>query len=271
MTTAKKKLLIVLAALVVAGGVVGGGLYLAYPVQVSTIAGLSRNFIITLGSPAGKVRTESNPAYQNPVPAASLQTTEPASNPAATDWPSYNRTAMSQRYSPVNEINTTNVGRLKVLCTYDLHELAAFESGLIMVDNALIGTTEFDIFSLDPATCAVNWRTHEDYPPSLLPSNRGAAYMDGMLYRGTQDGRVLAYDFKTGKRLWADDDCGYQVGRVGALGSDRRGWPRLCGQFGRRLQGRQGTHVRPRWEDRARSSGSFILCRRPKAMRRVDR
>src|SRR5262249_39820814 len=31
---------------------------------------------------------------------------------------------------------------------------------------------------------------------------RGAAYLDGMLYRGTEDGRVLAYDFKTGKRVW---------------------------------------------------------------------
>jgi hypothetical protein len=27
-------------------------------------------------------------------------------------------------------------------------------SGLIVLDNALIGTTEFDIFSLNPATCA---------------------------------------------------------------------------------------------------------------------
>ncbi len=54
----------------------------------------------------------------------------------------------------------------------------------------------------NPATCAVNWRTHEDYPPALLPANRGAAYLDGMLFRGTQDGRVLAYDFKTGKRIW---------------------------------------------------------------------
>jgi alcohol dehydrogenase (cytochrome c) len=88
------------------------------------------------------------------------------------------------------------------LCTYDVGQFAAFESGLIMVDNALIGTTEFDIFSLDPATCAENWRTHEDYPPSLLPANRGAAYMDGTLFRGTQDGRVLAYDFKTGRRMW---------------------------------------------------------------------
>ena len=71
-----------------------------------------------------------------------------------------------------------------------------------MVDNALIGTTVFDIFSIDPATCAENWRTHEDYPRSILPANRGAAYWDGMLFRGTQDGRVLAYDFKTGKRIW---------------------------------------------------------------------
>ena len=26
--------------------------------------------------------------------------------------------------------------------------------------------------------------------------------MDGLLFRGTEDGRVLAYDFKTGKRVW---------------------------------------------------------------------
>jgi alcohol dehydrogenase (cytochrome c) len=72
-------------------------------------------------------------------------------------------------------IDTKNVGELKVLCTYDVKEFAAFETGLIMVDNALIGTTEFDIFSLNPATCAENWRTHEDYPPAVLPANRGAA------------------------------------------------------------------------------------------------
>jgi outer membrane protein assembly factor BamB len=35
-----------------------------------------------------------------------------------------------------------------------------------------------------------------------LPLNRGAAYLDGLLFRGTEDGRVLAYDFKTGKRVW---------------------------------------------------------------------
>jgi alcohol dehydrogenase (cytochrome c) len=80
--------------------------------------------------------------------------------------------------------------------------------------NALIGTTEFDIFSLDPATCVENWRTHEDYPPALLPANRGAAYTDGMLFRGSQDGRVLAYDFKTRKRLWATTIANPKLGET---------------------------------------------------------
>ena len=142
-----------------------------------------------------------NAAYKS-VAAVAPSTAPPSPSGTAADWPSYNRTLTSERYSQLSEINTENVGKLKVLCTYDVDEYTAFESGLIMVENALIGTTEFDIFSLDPATCAENWRTHEDYPPSLLPANRGAAYLDGMLFRGTQDGRVLAYDFKTGKRLW---------------------------------------------------------------------
>ncbi len=142
-----------------------------------------------------------NAAYKS-VAAVAPSTAAPSPSGTAADWPSYNRTVTSERYSQLSEINTKNAGKLKVLCTYDVDDYTAFESGLIMVDNALIGTTEFDIFSLDPATCAENWRTHEDYPPALLPSNRGAAYLDGMLFRGTQDGRVLAYDFKTGKRLW---------------------------------------------------------------------
>jgi alcohol dehydrogenase (cytochrome c) len=91
---------------------------------------------------------------------------------------------------------------LKVLCTYDTKEYTNFESGLIMVNGALIGTTEFDIFSIDPTTCAENWRRREDVRPGFYSTNRGAAYLDGALYRGYQDGRVIAYDFKTGEQLW---------------------------------------------------------------------
>jgi len=162
------------------------------------------NYLKSLSTPPGTVNTETNSAYTGrPAAAPSSAPADPAwPNAAAGEWPSYNRTPSSQRYSPLDQINTKNVGQLKILCTYDVHEFAAFESGLIMVNGALIGTTEFDIFSLNPATCAENWRTHLDYPGALLPANRGAAYMDGMLFRGTQDARVLAFDFKTGKQVW---------------------------------------------------------------------
>ena len=198
-----RKLIIIAVVLGVIGAAAGGALYYVYPVQVSIFVALTRNYVLSLFAPPGTATTELNAAYKD-AGAAAPSLPAGASSPSVTagDWPSYNRTLASERHSPLDQINTRNVGKLKVLCTYDVGELAAFESGLIVVENALIGTTEFDIFSLNPATCAENWRTHEVYPPSLSPTNRGAAYMDGMLFRGTQDGRVLAYDFKTGKRLW---------------------------------------------------------------------
>ena len=122
--------------------------------------------------------------------------------PDSASWSSYNKTLTSERYSPLSEINKTNVKGLKLLCSYDTQVHESFETGPLMVDGALIGTTTQDIFSIDPSNCKENWRTHEDFRPAKLPANRGAAYLDGRLFRGTLDGRVLAYDFRTGKRLW---------------------------------------------------------------------
>jgi alcohol dehydrogenase (cytochrome c) len=200
----EKKPFIIVGALVVAGLVVAGVLFRTFPVQMTTYGGIGHNYLKTLSTPAGTVMAETNPAYKTPVPVAggSSPTDSVWPNAPVGDWPSYNRTPSSQRFSPLAQINTKNVGNLKVLCTYDLGIFTSFESGLIMVDNALIGSAEFDIFSINPATCAENWRTHLDYPGALLPSNRGAAYMDDMLFRGTQDGLVRAFDFKTGRQVW---------------------------------------------------------------------
>jgi alcohol dehydrogenase (cytochrome c) len=181
-------------------GVMGGGITssLADEARVEVSIGELRGAALSLFAPAGAVATETNPNYQGGVAPASAA----PSSLSASDWPSYNKTLTSERFSELSQINTKNVAKLKVLCTYDTWRLTSFETGPIMVEGALIGTTEFDIFSIDPSTCAENWRTHEEYPAYILPTNRGAAYLDGRLFRGTQDGRVLAYDFKSGKRLW---------------------------------------------------------------------
>ena len=194
----KRKLLIATSVLVLIGAICIALLYVFWNQAVPIVA-MGINYIRYRSAPAGTLVTESNPSFA----ANAVAPPAPPPQPSA-DWPSYNKTLTSYRFANLEQINAQNVSRLKVLCTYDTHQYTGFTSGLIEVNGALIGTTEYDIFSLDPATCRENWRTHENYQPATLQGvNRGAAYMAGLLFRGTQDGRVLAYDFRTGKRLWA--------------------------------------------------------------------
>src|SRR6202166_1595988 len=179
-------------AVLAAGAVAGRILYRVYPVQVSLFAALTRNYVRSWGAPPGATTTEANAPYKSaaaPAPSAARMV-----DPTGDDWPTYNRTLTSERYAPLAEINAKTVRNLKILCTYDTKQYTSFEPGLIMVNGALIGTTLTDIFSINPATCEENWRTREDLPASILSAMRGAAYLDGKLFRGSQDGRVLAYD-----------------------------------------------------------------------------
>jgi alcohol dehydrogenase (cytochrome c) len=170
-----------------------------------TMLGVAINSMRSAANPAGRLTVELNKspavaAFGTPdTLLAAGRDTEPSDSG---NWPSFNRTLTSGRFSPLHAINVRTVRDLKVLCSYDTLLRESFETGPLMIDGALIGTTALDIFSIDPTNCRENWRTHEDYKIHTLGLNRGAAYLDGRLFRGTMDGRVLAYDFKTGKRLW---------------------------------------------------------------------
>jgi alcohol dehydrogenase (cytochrome c) len=131
---------------------------------------------------------------------AALAVTLGAQTP--TDWPTYNRTLGSDRYVPFDQINRSNVARLKVLCTYDLNVDVSFQTGPIVIGRTLYGTTDKEIFAIDAETCQQKWRVREEGPSLGLRVNRGAAYLDGKLFRGTDEGNVLAYDAATGKKLW---------------------------------------------------------------------
>ena len=147
----------------------------------------------------GAIITEQAPS--SPVTVAGPAVSEAT---ARADWPSYNKVLTSERFSGLTEINDTNVQNLHVVCTYETGQHVSFQSGLLMVKGLIIGTTEKDIFAIDANTCLEKWRTHEDYESvSPLGVNRGAAYLDDRVFRGTQDGRVLAYSATTGHRVWS--------------------------------------------------------------------
>ena len=133
---------------------------------------------------------------------ASIVTTRAADSPV-TDWPSYNRTLTSERYAPFDQINRTNVSRLKQLCIYDLNVESSFQTGPIVIGRTLYATTDKEILAIDAETCQQKWRVREEGPSLALRVNRGAAYLDRRLFRGTGEGNVLAYDAETGKKLWS--------------------------------------------------------------------
>ena len=119
------------------------------------------------------------------------------------DWRSYNRSLTSERFSPLSQITGENVGTLREVCSYDTGLTTSFQTGPIAVAGTLYFTTEFDTFAIDAATCAERWRTTLDYERAgPLRVNRGAAYLDGKLFRGLQDGRLIALDAETGDLLW---------------------------------------------------------------------
>lgn len=156
---------------------------------------------------------------------------------ASVDWPSYNRTLTSERFSPLKSIDTGNVSKLAVACTYDTGQTTAFESGLVQINGALFATTEHDTFSLDPNNCKLNWRAHEDFPNSFLGAQRGVAVADGRVFRGAANGHVYAYDEKSGKQLWSTAIADFSKGEtvpaspitwqglvfIGNAGGDNRG------------------------------------------------
>jgi alcohol dehydrogenase (cytochrome c) len=119
------------------------------------------------------------------------------------DWPSYNRTLAGDRYSPLAEINAGNVARLRVVCSYALPEVTSLQTGPIVVAGTMYFTTDTISYAIDANTCAEKWKTprHSETPSGLLV-NRGFAYADGRLFRGTSDVHVLALDAADGRVIW---------------------------------------------------------------------
>lgn len=119
------------------------------------------------------------------------------------NWTTYNRTLAGDRFSPLAEIDRTNVAQLKSICTYTLPEVTSLQTGPIVIGGTMYFTTDTISYAVDAGTCAEKWKVvrHSD-TPSGLGVNRGFAYHAGRLYRGTSDAHVIALDTTDGKTLW---------------------------------------------------------------------
>lgn len=123
---------------------------------------------------------------------------------SARNWPSYNRTLAGDRFSPLKEINQDNVAELTRKCEYALPEPTSFQTGPLAIDGILYFTSPGGSFAIDAATCQERWRVTHTVPTGegVISANRGFAYLEGKLFRGTMEGHVLALSADDGRTLW---------------------------------------------------------------------
>lgn len=126
-----------------------------------------------------------------------------AEHVAPGDWPSFGRTVAGDRYSPLAQIDRGNVARLRQVCSYVLPEVAALQTGPLVVGGTMYFTTDTVSYAIDGASCREIWRVarHSAQRNPLLV-HRGFAWLDGVLFRGTTDGHVLALASADGRVLW---------------------------------------------------------------------
>ncbi len=126
------------------------------------------------------------------------------------NWMTYGRTYNEQRFSPLNQINDKNAGKLGLAWYYDLDTRRGQEATPIVVDGVMYVSTAWSkVKALDARTGALIWA----YDPKVDGSwaakaccdvvNRGVAVWKGKVYVGTLDGRLVALDAKTGDVVWS--------------------------------------------------------------------
>ncbi len=126
------------------------------------------------------------------------------------DWPQYHRTGAAWRYSPLDQINQSNVKNLKVAWIAQPGDISkGLQATPIEVDGVLYYIGPYNrVFALDGATGQIIWQ----YQPKLDPisdqsfysaTSRGITVGRGKVFIGSLDGRFIALDQKTGKELWS--------------------------------------------------------------------
>jgi quinohemoprotein ethanol dehydrogenase len=127
------------------------------------------------------------------------------------DWLSYGRTLSETRFSPLKQIDTSNVNRLGLSWTYALGAGGGNQEGTPLVWNDTIyGITNWSIvFALDARTGKELWRwdpevNQQAVRPKICCGivNRGLAIYDGKIFAPVIDGRLEALNAFTGKVIW---------------------------------------------------------------------
>lgn len=125
-------------------------------------------------------------------------------------WMTVGRDYGEQRFSPLTQINTENVGELSLAWYADIDTSRMQEATPVVVDGAMYVSTAWShVKAYDVRTGRPLWA----YDPAVDPAkgvdaccdvvNRGVAVWEGKVFVGTIDGRLIALDSRTGEEVWS--------------------------------------------------------------------
>ncbi|MDR2216613.1 MAG: PQQ-dependent dehydrogenase, methanol/ethanol family [Nevskiaceae bacterium] len=125
-------------------------------------------------------------------------------------WMSHSRTYDEQYFSPLNQINDTNIADLGLAWFVDLPTNQNIETTPLMIDGVVYITLPWSkVMALDAKTGKQLWL----YDPKVAGAwniniccgvdNRGVAAWNGRIIFGTLDGRLISLDAKTGEPVWS--------------------------------------------------------------------
>jgi len=112
------------------------------------------------------------------------------------DWPAFEADAGATHYSPLTQINRTNVKDVEQAWTYDLGAMAVSCEPLVLADRLIIVGKDKAIVALDPGNGQEIWRT---------ASNMLTASIRGFSYWRSKDGSDERVFFPVGTSLKALD------------------------------------------------------------------
>src|SRR6266851_1317763 len=132
------------------------------------------------------------------------------------NWLTYSRNYQGQRFSPLNEIDTSNVAKLKVRWALQF-PAPTNEVSPIVVDNIMYVTGPNSAAAIDARTGRTLWTWKRPIPSDYHSVgfgrvNRGPAVLDDKLFITTLDCYLVALDLKSGAQLWISKVGDYKAG-----------------------------------------------------------
>lgn len=137
------------------------------------------------------------------------------------NWLLHGRVYTNQRYSPLDQINSQNVGSLVPVALTQTGLVGSFEATPIVVNGVMYLTTptvehKTKVVAMNAASGEVIWETSYSIGDNKIccgPVNRGVAVAYGNIYFVTLDDQLVSLNAATGEKNWsvkvADPSIGY--------------------------------------------------------------